>query len=1096
MRERRPYLYSDSTLTTRPSVTREVLSHHLETLTNQKDESTFEEFARRLCERFVAPNLRPQTGPTGGGDGKTDAETYPVAQAIASRWFVANLTAAHERWAFAFSAKKDWRAKVKSDVASIVGTQRGYPHIYFVTNQFVPARHSAAEQDALLSKHGVPVTILDRTWLLDRVFEHDSMDIAIGALGVGAGSERDFKTLGPKDLERTAKLDALEKKIADGSEYNGASYQLADDCLRAALLSRGLERPRHEIEGRFLRAIRIARDSKLPRQQLAATYDWAWTSYFWYDDFAALNLLYGEIENLALNTESAHEIERLTNLMPLLRRSVANGTLTAEEAKLGERALALTTALDRLRADASRPNNALHAQALSLLLKLAELSHLKGEKDLDSLWDEFRMVIEQSEGLGTFPFDSIADVLTEVGSFVPESAAFDRLYETMTDALAARRSEGEAAKKNSERGFQKLDKGLAYEAIRWFGRAVDLLIKAEYDDDLLQALIGSSFAYEAAGLLWASRNYALAASSHEFAAFKRTNSVDQVSPAVLSRHFWTELRLGRVPNTLSAYELGMIITGARARTEEQRAAYTRKRGDHAGGIGALLLRTSFEDLAAVAKLPDALARLGLEEVRMALLFLMGHEDTLRKEGAIPAEETPERLREFFESWHEQGDIIELPQRPDYLFADTIALRSRVLGCEIKVTCANNLISIGIGEAILGSLEALLATSLSHRILPHLDVLHLRVGPIVGAPLEPELRFVEENGMTIGIVTHVARPIHTTRDEVLTLPRWLQKAVIEIFLRFAIPADPDKWTSDVFGEENAFSRALTFSDIPTMMGIIFGDKDHLTIDEWIGEGDVKYAVERSVPWCPEKQQKKTKERKRPEFGEGEPPEGMFNLERFKHTDVQVVSPIDVRKWDAARWKATYFMMVPGGDVPPVLGLAFGVREPAVAIFEGLRGRIGPEDSNNSLRIAIIRGVWISNPSAYAVLVGPNFDNMPLTTDRMFEFVSRVNIMEPKSSRNLDAFIAEYERHRRYLLAPAHMPRTDREPKVIIDVALGKYDLVVREAWQIGENDPDCVALDPDDPPVVPMDRPNPPVLKTLKRIEGFRARRDKTRRAKS
>ncbi|WP_256808142.1 hypothetical protein, partial [Bradyrhizobium sp. Bra64] len=47
------------------------------------------------------------TGPTGGGDGKTDAETYPVAKESSERWFAADQAAANERWAFAFSAKED-----------------------------------------------------------------------------------------------------------------------------------------------------------------------------------------------------------------------------------------------------------------------------------------------------------------------------------------------------------------------------------------------------------------------------------------------------------------------------------------------------------------------------------------------------------------------------------------------------------------------------------------------------------------------------------------------------------------------------------------------------------------------------------------------------------------------------------------------------------------------------------------------------------------------------------------------------------------------------------------------------------------------------
>jgi hypothetical protein len=103
------YFYSDTTKSTHPVVTSEVLDHHLETLTSRKDETTFETFARRLVEKFITPNLRPQTGPVGGGDGKTDAETYPVAQTIALRWYSPHAAPAHERWAFAFSAKKRWR---------------------------------------------------------------------------------------------------------------------------------------------------------------------------------------------------------------------------------------------------------------------------------------------------------------------------------------------------------------------------------------------------------------------------------------------------------------------------------------------------------------------------------------------------------------------------------------------------------------------------------------------------------------------------------------------------------------------------------------------------------------------------------------------------------------------------------------------------------------------------------------------------------------------------------------------------------------------------------------------------------------------------
>jgi len=117
MRARHPELFSDTRIIHEPRLSREVFEYQLETLTTRKQEAEFENFCRRLCEREICPNLVPQTGPTGGGDGKVDTETYPVADELSSRWYEGSGTrASKERWAFAFSAKQDWRSKVSSDV--------------------------------------------------------------------------------------------------------------------------------------------------------------------------------------------------------------------------------------------------------------------------------------------------------------------------------------------------------------------------------------------------------------------------------------------------------------------------------------------------------------------------------------------------------------------------------------------------------------------------------------------------------------------------------------------------------------------------------------------------------------------------------------------------------------------------------------------------------------------------------------------------------------------------------------------------------------------------------------------------------------------
>ena len=145
MRARRPELFSDTVYTDDPVISRNQLEFHLDTLTQRKEEIRFEHFCRKLSEKELCPNLLPQTGPTGGGDSKTDAETFPVADSIAERWYVGDpKRAAAERWAFAFSAKKTWHPKVKDDVRKIVETGRGYSLIFFITNQAVSDRNKAA----------------------------------------------------------------------------------------------------------------------------------------------------------------------------------------------------------------------------------------------------------------------------------------------------------------------------------------------------------------------------------------------------------------------------------------------------------------------------------------------------------------------------------------------------------------------------------------------------------------------------------------------------------------------------------------------------------------------------------------------------------------------------------------------------------------------------------------------------------------------------------------------------------------------------------------------------------------------------------------
>lgn len=1086
MRDRHPDLFSDSVSEVEYQVEREVLSYHLETLTNQKDETAFENFAQRLCEKFIAPNIRPQTGPVGGGDGKTDAETFPVSSEISGRWFVPDNDKAGERKAFAFSAKRTWRPKIKSDVAAIAGTKRDYDQIICVTNQFVPAKKSADLQDELLKEHGIPVTILDRTWLLDRVFKHNSMAIAVEELGLGKGTEKQTKKLGPRDATRAAELDTLEAKIADGSQYRGQSAALVEDARRTALLARGLEHTPADVNARFDRALRLAREHNIKKLELAIAYEWAWTSYFWHEDHIRTSELYDDVERLAIGSDDANDLERLSNLLPLIRMSVHTGSMNAPKGKLKDRTAALKSALEALMVQTSRPNNALHAEALLLMTRVSEKGVEHRDDPLKDIWVSFTNVIKRAEGLGTFPFKGIADALTQIGEFIADSDEFDSLFEAITDALAARSGEGEAATKNVQRAYQKLAKGLPYDAIRWFGRAVTLLIKEEYEDDLINALMGAGFAFEEVGLPWAARNYTLAAVSQEFSAFKRYGSIGALRASVLSRHFDTEFKLGRVPHILGAHELEMSVRDAQARTDGQRRHLDKVQEAHMMQIASLLLQTPIDKLDDIAQLPDALERLALPMSRTALLYLMGNEDILRTEGWIPEQETPEGAETFMRDLRDYGVKADYPA-PDFALGETVTLSSNVLGCRIELACANNLVSIGIGEAVLGSLEALLATSLNHRILPQVDHLQLRVTPFDTVGLCPVLTFADVEGEPIGTIRHRMVMEYRTKEDALSFPHWMRDAVLEIFLRFAAPQDAETWGKALFEDERALDRALTFSNVPMMLGNLHGDRAQLSLTDWIDPSDPTYEVKRTEAWPPAPAPEVIKSFGNTQRGEGLAPKELRDAAKNKHSKTRWISPIDMQKWDKARWNGTLFMRSPPGrDMPPpMLGLAFENPSAAKDIFKSWRKRYGDDDVKDDLKITIVRGISRDSPTAYAVMVSQNPDNVPISEGNIVGFISRINRMYPNSTGNLDQFLADYARHGRYVLIPAHLPNKLARPEPIFDLPIGKHNLTVINAWEIATNDMAASVLDLDEPPLIPPDQPDAPVLKTLEWLRSLR-----------
>jgi hypothetical protein len=401
MRRLRPENYSDTAERASYVLDAPVLEYHLETLTARNQTHDFEIFCRKLCEKVICPNLRPQTGPDGGGDSKADTETFPVADEITTLTFVGEPKAGAERWAFAFSAKADWRRKVRDDVAGIVGTDRGYARIICVTSRHAKAKTRATLEDELAAKYGLPVTIHDRSWIVQQIVDNDRRELAYHYLHVGQEVVTAHR-LGPSDYSRAGQLEAIETSLADPDGFIGMLIQQVTEALLAAKLSRSLELPRSETDGRFQRAIRLADDHGTFRQKLATRYEALWTAVWWFDDIDLIKAEYDRFEAMAIGSGHAINLEFISNLLQTLFNAVIHGHYEKAECDLEARAGRLYARLDAVASENEWPNNALRAQTLRLLGRLNIAMLEKDAAAISGAWPEFSGILADARNLGEY----------------------------------------------------------------------------------------------------------------------------------------------------------------------------------------------------------------------------------------------------------------------------------------------------------------------------------------------------------------------------------------------------------------------------------------------------------------------------------------------------------------------------------------------------------------------------------------------------------------------------------------------------------------------------------------------------------------------
>ncbi len=218
-----------------------------------------------------------------------------------------------------------------------------------------------------------------------------------------------------------------------------------------------------------------------------------------------------------------------------------------------------------------------------------------------------------------------------------------------------------------------------------------------------------------------------------------------------------------------------------------------------------------------------------------------------------------------------------------------------------------------------------------------------------------------------------------------------------------------------------------------------------------------------------------------FGKGRPPPEL-GRENLKHTEMETISVVRKALWDQAKWRGVAFFLGAEMEQPPILALAFLEREAPGKIFAGWEKEVGRRDVREKIRITIVRGFKRSRPNWYRVMISPNLESDPTATKPRYVFLSgRKLVMEATTSVNLDNFLRHFKKFGGYFLCRASLKNLSTPPELVREPAIVKTQLIVRDAWEIGPDDPDFTALEPSDDPVIPEGESSPPVKAALERL---------------
>lgn len=649
---------------------------------------------------------------------------------------------------------------------------------------------------------------------------------------------------------------------------------------------------------------------------------------------------------------------------------------------------------------------------------------------------------------------------------------YENLLDYFTEQASRRHGETKGALLSLKRGVRRLDSNEPYQAIKQIGKSLPDLYKKETKKDLYTALNLLSECYKKVDLLWASRANLLLAASIVTDEFWKSGDLIATQAYMYNRLAIVELRLGRVNYALSWWHLAMIV--------DSQLEGTILTENELSGLDAYLsqciLNSDIETLKWFEKLPDLLDDYQLYSSRSMLLYALGHDDLVKEEYKLTIDQ---EFQDYLKIVRDTdfGANVPLLINCEERYS---TIQTNVMGTCIVVSFPFRSPLVELAETILSVIEGFFSTSLVDGIW------------VVEPRLEIEI--TADDGESICISHEIDDSSVILKFDVLcssfttdalnisgqsSIQAWLQEFIIDVFARLITHSKLENALDSIFLEDRALERSVPFGSNFVGLQNIMGDDAVREIRGLFNNREFKtYNLNRSVSWDHDHPKTIPPKKKMEDLrvSDKESANETIDIEKITHRNVRLQRLIKVRLWDRAVWHGVGYAQYPIGAIE--LAILFENKEAGTQLFKDLNNEIGDEDKENRLRVSIVRNFSKKNPAHYRVCISENVD---VNSSKLVNVIARVNTMTPMSCENLDRFLGEFEKSKSYYLHfglvkdGAILPVSQANTNPI-----RKFDINVVEAWQIGPNDLELMALQSEDDPYVPDGIKNPPYKDAQKR----------------